>query len=150
MSTIIDAESMRNRIVSAWTPNGRVNKPAYDLRGTPVGDRAEVWEWDRMVRPGRAQRSRRVREYVTVMYCPEGWYSTSGTADEPATAICSTLLDPKWTAGDFPRNFNAYHDEHPILWVVKVRRHTTVNNYRYCEPELPDEFRPQLGLGELA
>lgn len=141
-STFIDVEAMRNRTVSAWTPTGRVNQPAYDLRGTPVGDRAEVWEWDRMVYPGRTQTGRRVREYVTVMHCPEGWHSTSGTAGEPATPICSTLLEARWAGPGFPGTFNTYHDEHLVLWVIKVKRHTTVSNYRYCDPELPGEYRP--------
>jgi len=149
MSTFIDAETMRDRTVSAWTPSGRVKKPHYDLRGTPTGDKAEIWERDRLVYPGRRQQGRRVREYIKVMHCPEGWHSTSGTADEPSTAICSTPLEPKWAGRDFPRNFNAYHDEHPVVWVVRVTRYTNVRVYRYCEPELPAEYRPQVALVEL-
>jgi len=30
------------------------------------------------------------------------------------------------------------------VWVIRVKRHIAVNNYRYCDPELPAEFRPQL------
>lgn len=149
MTTYIDAETMRHRVTSEWTPTGRVPGTAYDIRGTPIGDKAEVWEWDRMVYPGRQQKGRRVREYITVMHCPEGWYSTSGTADQADPALCSTLMDRQWATsrGGFDRDkYDAHHDANPVVWVIKVKRHTTVNVYRYCEPELPAEFRPQLTI----
>lgn len=145
MSTIVDAAPMRVSRSRTCLGNGQWSEwhEGIDLRGTPIGDKVEVWEWDRLVYPGRRQQGRRVREYIKVMHCPEGWYSTSGIADEPhGGEICGTLLEPKWAGRDFPRGFNAYHDEHPVVWVIKVKRHTRARTLRYCDPELPDEYRP--------
>jgi hypothetical protein len=145
-STFVTAESMQSRHYSRRTPEGRYvadySRPYTDIRGTPIGERAQVWEWERLVYPGRKQEGRRVREYVEMMHCPEGWWSKSGTVNESSPALCSTLLDPQWKGDGFPGNFNRYHDEHPVLWVIKVRRNSTVTTYRYCEPEMPDEYRP--------
>ncbi len=138
----ISAAELRIHMVSSWTPDGWTEpRPVTDLRGSPLGERVQVWELDRLVTPRRG-RGRRVREYVKVMHCPEGWHSTSGTADAPSGGeICATLLDPKWR-GDFPADFNRYHDEHPVVWIVKVRIHKQVRTLRYCDPELPAEYRP--------
>lgn len=141
-STFITAASLRSRTVRQALPGGWGEpREITDLRGTPVGDRAEVWEWDRLVPPRRGN-SRRVREHVKVMHCPEGWHSTSGLVDQPhGPEICSTLLGGQW-AEEFPARFNRYHLEHPVLWIVRVRVHSSVTVSRYCDPELPGEYRP--------
>lgn len=141
----VTAEKLRTRYSGRRTTQGIVadySNPRTDIRGTPVGERAQVWEWERLVYPGRRQTGRRVREYIKVMHCPEGWYSTSGTADDAGPALCSTLLEPQWNGDGFPGNFNRYHVEHPVLWVIKVRRNSTVTTYRYCDAEMPGEYRP--------
>ena len=141
-SRFIDADPMRISRTRTCLGNGQWSEwhEGSDLRGTPIGDKAEVWEYDRLVYPRRTQCARRVREYITVMHCPEGWYATSGTADEPSTAICSTLLDAKWTARGFPRNFIATTSSTRSR-VIQVKRHTTTRTLRYCNPELPAEYR---------
>jgi hypothetical protein len=148
-STFIDSETLRCRQTRTWLGNGQFSEwqESTDLRGTPIGDRAEVWEWDRLVYPGRKQHGRRVREYIKVMHCPEGWHSTSGSARRPMDPeICSTMLHDQWQypGGGFDRDkYRAHHDVNPVVWIIKVKRHTRVRIYRYCDPELPAEYRPR-------
>ena len=141
--TYVTAEQLRTRY-SQPRPPATEPVPFSDLRGTPHGDRAQVWEWERMVTPPR--RTRRVRERVRVMYCPEGWHSTSGGPGKPSgDALCSTLLDGHWSGeqGGLDRNtFDAYHDTRPVLWVIRVTRGREARTTRFCDSELPDEYRP--------
>jgi hypothetical protein len=153
--SIIDTATLRTRTVRKCLGGGEWSEPRtiIDLRGTPIGDKAEVWEWDRMVYPGRAQKGRRVREYITAMYCPEGWHSNSGTSREADPATCLTLLDPRWAndRGGLDRaKYHAHHDAWPVVWVIKVRRYTNVRTLHYCDPELPAEYRPVLVPGAVA
>jgi hypothetical protein len=148
--SFIDAETLRIRTVRRCLGDGQWSEPrtVTDLRGAPMGDKVEVWEWDRLVYPGRSQRGRRVREYIKAMYCPEGWHSTGGVAERPAgPELCATMLDPQWAHpnGAYDREkYHAHHDKHPVVWVIKVKRHTSTRTLRYCDPELPDEYRPGL------
>jgi hypothetical protein len=150
---VIDGESLRTRMARDSTGRGRYSDPYphTDLRGAPIGPKVEVWEWDRMIlpRPGAA---RRVREHVEVMFCPEGWYCESGGAATPMEggATCHMVLDTAWRtptgigeATGFGRDaFNAFHAEHPVTWRVRIKRGSKVRTLRYCDPELPAEYRP--------
>jgi hypothetical protein len=121
-----------------------------DLRGTAKGE-TRRWAFDRLAyaRPGA---KRRIRQQVETLYCAEGWHSRSGTRADPRGAgRCCTLLDAKWRhpSGGFDRDrFLAFHDEHPVVWVVKVSSKSESRRLEYCDAHLPDEYRP-LGGGPL-
>ena len=146
----ISAESMRHNKVHVALADGGLGpaKDYYDLRGTPIGDKAQVWKFDRMVL-ATPRSKRRTRQHVEVFYCAEGWHSKSGSQARPSGPdLCSTLLHDKWNSGDddlgddWRARFRAFHDQHPVLWIVKVRMNSSTTRSAYCDPELPDEFRP--------
>ncbi len=147
-SKFVSAEELCIRMVSRWTPDGRTEpQPETDLRGTPIGDRAEVWEIERLVPPSRGD-GRRRRQKLRILYCPEGWHSASGSSDRPSgREICCTILS--WRARNMPVGeavdaFKAFHAEHPVVWVVHDLTPGHQVTSRYCDPELPDEYRPSL------
>ena len=133
--TYVTAEKLRTRYTA----------PHIDRRGTPRGDRAQVWEQDRTVTPPGC--TRRVREHITVMHCAEGWYSASGAATQPAgDADCSTEFQPHWRSDEGGFNldgFDAFHDVRPVLWFVQVTRGRETRIGWFCDAELPDEYRPE-------
>jgi hypothetical protein len=144
-TTLVAAETLRTRTVrmalaDGWGPP----ETRIDLRGTPVGDHAEVWTGDRLVYP-RHGGKRRTRQTVTISFCAEGWHSTSGTPEHPSgPELCGTLFDSQWAnsmGGLDSDRFNAFHDQHPVLWIVRLRQGSTGLRYPYCDPELPDEYR---------
>jgi hypothetical protein len=139
----VSAESLRTCMVTKWTPEGRSEpEPMTDIRGTPIGDSAQVWEWDRLIlRPNRA---RRTKEHVKVMHCPEGWYSTSGSTDQADEDFCNAFFDEQWNIprGEKGRQFNEFHDGNPVVWVVETTYDRSRGRVSYCDRELPDEYRP--------
>ncbi len=146
----IAAAEMQARKTRRSLGNGQWSEwePHTDLRGTPVGATARRWEWERMIMP--PHRRRRARQRVRVYHCPEGWHSTSGSASNPmGPELCHTLLDPQWqTGGGLDRDrFRAFHGEHPVVWIVETytKRPYGVGRLPYCDPELPDEYRPFAG-----
>ena len=146
----VSAAELRTHKVRRSLGDGRLSDPedTTDLRGTPIGGQAQVWRFDRMVYP-RTNAKRRVRQHVEILHCPEGWHSDSGSAGTPyGTALCQTLMDPKWStpAGGYDRDrFHAFHDQHPVRWVVKIRMPGRRWSERYCDPELPGEYRTACG-----
>lgn len=57
--TSVTAETMRARMTKRWTSSGWTDpEPATDLRGRPIGDRAQVWEYERLVEPRPSKRRR--------------------------------------------------------------------------------------------
>jgi AAA domain len=143
--TYISAETLRHREVRRGLGDGSLGPPEdyYDLRGTPIGERAQVWEWDRLV-PPRFGKGRRVREYIKVMHCPEGWHSTSGSASNPLDPeVCQAIMNGNVDLD----KFHAFHADHHVVWVVRVRVHTRTTILRYCDPELPAEYRPEGMVG---
>jgi hypothetical protein len=144
----ISAESMRHHKVHRALADGSWGpwEDYYDLRGTPTGEKAQVWKFDRLVQLHPRAR-RRTRQHVEILYCAEGWHSRSGGPDSPSgPEICNTLLDPKWRvapeAGLDRDRFRAFHEEHPVVWIVNIRMNSTALRHAYCDPELPAEFRP--------
>lgn len=111
-----------------------------NLLGSPMGEYAQVWKWDHLVIP-RRNASRRVREFVTVMFCREGWHCDSGSPERPSPggATCSTVLAPG--RGDL-KEWRAFHAENPVLWKITVKTGRSSRSHRYCDAHLPDEYRP--------
>jgi hypothetical protein len=130
MSTIITAETLRGY--------------GLDLRGQPVGEHVEAWESTSTATrpPGRPG-----RQHVTIMHCPQGWHSIAGTPDKPmGRALCQTLTSGRWTTprGVFDHKaYHAHHDRHPVVWVITIRGAGRPRTLRYCDPELPAEYRPE-------
>lgn len=146
-ATFVVAADLQTRTSRRYLGGDQWSEPETrtDLRGTPMGGKAEVWEFDRLVSPERG-RGRRRREYVTIMHCPEGWWSTSGSADSPiGPGCCATIMDPQWRGelGGFDRaKFSAFHEEHPVIWKVRSRVNSKARILWYCDAELPDGYRP--------
>lgn len=143
-STFVNAEELRTKSVRTWTgADWSEPRVITDLRGTPKGDRAEVWELDRLVPPTRGNGHRR-RQYLKIMHCAEGWHSASGADDCPmGPEVCAALGDAKWTRGarNWRDEFRAFHLEHPVVWVIRERISGTTRMHRYCDAELPDDLR---------
>ena len=149
-TAIISGEELRTCRFRRPLPGGGMSdwETHTDLRGAPVGDKVLMWEYHRLVRPRGV--SRRVSEHVQVMYCAAGWHATAGTAQAPdGPEVCNTLLTPKWrkrrSGQERFRRFWEFHEEHPVLWVVKTRtpgRDGPFGRLAYCDPELPAEYRP--------
>jgi hypothetical protein len=142
---VVSGEELRTCSIRSVLPNGEPGWETHaDLRGSPIGDKVLVWEYDRLVQPRGA--GRRAREHVEIMYCAAGWHSTGGRADAPDDpAVCHTILSPKWRkhppGEERFKWFWEFHEEHPVVWIVKTSapgRH----HLAYCEPELPAEYRP--------
>ena len=118
-----------------------------DLRGSPIGDRVLVWEYDRPMNARSA--SRGVREHVKLMYCAEGWHSGGGTADAPDDPeVCAMIHGPKWrkrgTSEEHFKRFWEFHYEHPVAWIVKTSAPGRLGHRHlaYCDAELPAQYRP--------
>lgn len=91
--------------------------------------------------------TRRTRQHIKVMHCPEGWHSTSGAADEPSESLCATLMDNQWRnehRGFDRAKYDAHHEQHPVVWIVQTRAKGLLGSHRlmYCHPEMPAENRP--------
>jgi hypothetical protein len=150
--TVVSGEDLRTCKIRRVLPTGERSdwETHTDLRGSPIGDKVLVWEYDLLAQPRGAPG--RAREHVEIMYCAAGWHSTGGMAhapDDPES--CNTILSPKWRkhpAGEerFKR-FWEFHEKHPVVWIVKTSAQGRLGNHRlaYCDPELPAEYRP----GEL-
>ena len=122
-----------------------------DLRGAAKGPVKE-WKTERMVAPSGSKR--RARQEVTLMYCEAGWYSGSGSADQPTgDALCHTMPGVKiagdgqrwWPDGGQPDQdgWRAFHAERPVVWRIEIYQKRPWSRYRtyYCDDELPDEYR---------
>jgi hypothetical protein len=148
-ANFITAEELSRHMAVTFGADGKRSdpKPYTDLRGAPIGDKAQVWECDRLVYPRRNSK-RRVRQHVKILHCAEGWHSMSGSTERPmGPELCSTLLEGKWAlpSGALDRDrFHAFHEEHPVVWKVEVRVNSSGWRYAYCDPELPDEYRELL------
>jgi hypothetical protein len=148
-TTVLSGEELRTCRFRRLMPNGEWCAPEThtDLRGAPIGEKVLLWEYDRLVRPARRAR-RPAAEHITIMYCAEGWHSTTGTADAPDDPEpCSTMTSRKWrkrgTGREPFRPFWEFHQKHPVVWIVKTTTQEPAGHRRiaYCDPELPAEYR---------
>lgn len=147
--TVLSGEDMRTCCTRRLLPDGEWSdrETHTDLRGSPIGDQVLVWEYERLVLPRGARGD--VCEHVEIMYCAAGWHSTGGRPQAPDDpAVCNTILSPKWRkhpAGQERfRRFWEFHQEYPVQWIVKTSAPQGLghNHRAYCDPELPDEYRP--------
>lgn len=115
-------------------------------RGQPKG-KTRKWYVERheLLRRNR----KRSRVTVSIEYCAEGWYSSGGTSYRPSgDEMCSTFpashiageYDYWWEQG--MDAWKKFHETRPVLW--KVTREAPGSRriaYRFCDDELPDEYR---------
>lgn len=147
--TVLSGEELRTCKVRRVLPGGESSawETHTDLRGSPIGDKVLVWEYDRFVQRGARGR---VRTHVQVMYCAEGWHSTGGTAPVPDDPeLCNAIYSRKWrkqrTGEERFKRFWEFHVEHPVVWIVKTSAQERLLNRRlaYCELDFPAEYRPR-------
>jgi hypothetical protein len=141
--SFITGESLRTRMARHRTSDGWSEPEPYtNLLGAPIGNIVEVSKWDCLVLP-RCRATRRVREFVEAMYCPEGWYCTSGSPDQPLPggATCNAVFD---AARVHSRDeFNAFHATHPVVWRIRYGKVRASRSYiaYYCNDHLAAGYR---------
>jgi hypothetical protein len=154
-TTVVSGNELRTCRLRRILPGGQWSdwETHTDLRGSPVGEKVLVWEYEGLVRSRGARSS--VGEHVKVMYCADGWHSTGGKADAPDDPqVCSTLMSSKWrrhrVGEERFRRFWEFHQEHPVVWIVQISAEGDAGNRRlaYCDLELPAEYRPTEATGE--